>query len=85
MSINEFVHHFFNGINIEFGGGMGVKHCCLIDMLFFACYSCLDGLKLNINNGHVHCGALNGQGSNTARVYSATVYKTGHFDTRFLR
>ena len=33
MSNNKFIHHLFNGVDIQFTAGVRIQHSCLIDML----------------------------------------------------
>ena len=33
MSLNQFIYHFSDGVNVKLASGMRVKHCCLVDVL----------------------------------------------------
>ena len=48
-------------VDRKLGGGVRLEHCGVVNMFLLLGNSCLDGEKLNVDVGHIHCGALNGE------------------------
>ena len=80
VSLDKVINHLLDGVDIKLTACVRVKHCRLIDMFFFEGCGSLDCQKLNIDVGHVHCGALNGQSADMAGVNSVAVDKAGNLN-----
>ena len=58
--------------------GVRLEHCGVVDMFLLLSNSRLDGEELNVDVGHIHCRALNGQTSDVGRLDSELVNKAGN-------
>ena len=74
MRFDEVVAEGNDIVDRKLGGGVRLEHCGVVDMLTLLGYSRLDGEELNVDVGHIHCRALNGEASDVGRLNSELVY-----------
>ncbi len=84
MSLDELVAHLDDGIDIQFGAGVGIQHGCQVDVLLLAGAGGLDGHKLAVDVGHIQRRALGGKLTHTGRQDAAAVDETGNLHTGLL-
>ena len=78
MSLDEVVYHLLDSVDVKLASGVRIEHCRLIDMLLLEGTSCFNCEKLNVDIGHVHSRALNGESTYVGGCDTVTVYKAGN-------
>ena len=78
MCLQKLINHLFNSVDVELTACMRIEHSSLINMLFFTCYGCFDGKKLNIDISHIHSGALYRKSTYVTGMNTVSINETGN-------
>ena len=77
MCLVELVTHRNNIVDRKLGGGVGLEHCRVVDVLALAGDCRLYGEELRIDVGHIHSRELYGESANVGGMDTAAVNKAG--------
>ena len=78
MCLVELVTHRNNIVDRKLGGGVGLEHCRVVDVLALAGDCRLYGEELRIDVGHIHSRELYGESANVGGMDTAAVNKAGN-------